>query len=104
MAIRAAVWQFDWYVDSDDLQPTNSALFLLQALSPSPPHSSRMQACTTPCDSLHGGLTLPGRGCAVCQLCAVSCTAGVSRMTGVRFMVLIERNTGLRFLSDLEVT
>ena len=33
MAIRAAVWQFDWYVDSDDLQPTSNALFLLPALS-----------------------------------------------------------------------
>jgi hypothetical protein len=48
MAIRAAVWLFDWYVASDDLQPTNNAPFLLQALSPSPPHSSRMQARTTP--------------------------------------------------------
>ena len=27
------MWQFDWYVDSDDLQPSNNALFLLQALS-----------------------------------------------------------------------
>ena len=33
MAICDAVWQFDWYVDSDDLQPTNNALFLLQALA-----------------------------------------------------------------------
>jgi hypothetical protein len=33
MAIRAAVRQFDWDVDSDDLQPTNNALFLLQALA-----------------------------------------------------------------------
>jgi hypothetical protein len=33
MAIRDAVWQFDWYVDSDDLQPSNNALLLLQALS-----------------------------------------------------------------------
>jgi hypothetical protein len=30
---RGAVWQFDWYVDSDDLQPTSNALFLLPALS-----------------------------------------------------------------------
>jgi hypothetical protein len=36
--------------------------------SPSPPHSSRMQARTTPCDSLHGGLTLPGAA----VLCASS--------------------------------
>ena len=28
-----AVWQFDWYADADDIQPTNNALFLMQALS-----------------------------------------------------------------------
>ena len=33
MAIRDAVWQFDWYVDADDLQPSNNALFLLHALA-----------------------------------------------------------------------
>jgi hypothetical protein len=33
MAIRAAVWLFDWYVDSDDLQPSNNARFLLQVLA-----------------------------------------------------------------------
>ena len=44
MAIRDAVWQFDCYADADDIQPTNNALFLMQASSPSPPHSSRRHA------------------------------------------------------------